>query len=82
VAAGNPLVGSGSARVMRLGIKFTFLFGATYQDPRMFWWVWFSGRLPPPGGKPAFSFLHPEGNQNLPPTKGYDELALSRLEIA
>jgi hypothetical protein len=24
VAAGNPLVGSGSARVMQLGMKFTF----------------------------------------------------------
>jgi hypothetical protein len=27
VAAGNPLVGSGSARVMQLGMKFTFLSG-------------------------------------------------------
>jgi hypothetical protein len=30
VAAGNPLVGSGSAHVMQLGMKVTFLYGATY----------------------------------------------------
>ena len=46
VAAGNPLVGSGSARVMQPGIKFTFLYRATYQDLRILM-GWFSGRLPP-----------------------------------
>ena len=76
VAAGNPLVGSGSARVMQLGMKFTS--HSDLSGLRLDRFCNEAGVAPHGKRRPFVSCILTE---EAAPAKGYDELALSRLEI-